>query len=207
MVTFIKGKLRPESQNPVSRWTQALYLPVLRLCLRYRKTTLLVNLLFLVITFPLVLRIGSQFMPPLYEGSALYMPTALPGISITQASQLLQSQDRVLRSFPEVQTVFGVVGRSDSATDNAPLDMYDTTIMLKPREQWPAGMTYEKLITQMDEKLQYPGLTNTWTMPVENRLDMALTGIKTPVGMKIQGPTLEGIQKLGAEIQQILSQT
>jgi copper/silver efflux system protein len=207
MVMFIKGKLRPESQNPVSRWTQALYLPALRLCLRYRKTTLLVNLLFLVVTFPLVLKIGSQFMPPLYEGSALYMPTALPGISITQASQLLQSQDRMLQSFSEVETVFGVVGRSDSATDNAPLDMYDTTIMLKPREQWPAGMTYEKLIAQMDQKLQYPGLTNTWTMPVENRLDMALTGIKTPVGMKIQGPTLEGIQKLGAQIQQILSQT
>src|SRR5712672_808090 len=205
MVIFIKGKLRPESQNPVSRWTQALYLPVLRLCLKYRKTTLLVNLLFLVVTFPLVLRIGSQFMPPLYEGSALYMPTALPGISITQASQLLQSQDRVLRSFPEVETVFGVVGRSDSATDNAPLDMYDTTIMLKPREQWPAGMTYEKLIREMDEKLQFPGLTNTWTMPVENRLDMSLTGIKTPLGMKIQGPNLEGIQQLGAQVQQILS--
>jgi len=146
-------------------------------------------------------------MPPLYEGSALYMPTALPGISITQASQLLQSQDRVLQSFPEVETVFGVVGRSDSATDNAPLDMYDTTIMLKPREHWPVGMTYEKLIREMDEKLQFPGLTNTWTMPVENRLDMSLTGIKTPLGMKIQGPNLEGIQQLGAQIQQILSQT
>lgn len=206
MVIFIKGKLRPESQNPVSRLTQALYLPVLRLCLKYRKTTLLLNLLFLAVTFPLVLRLGSQFMPPLYEGSSLYMPTALPGISITQASQLLQEQDRVLRSFPEVETVFGVVGRSDSATDNAPLDMYDTTVMLKPREQWPAGMTYEKLIREMDEKLQFPGLTNTWTMPVENRLDMALTGIKTPVGMKIQGPNLEGIQQLGAQIQQILSQ-
>ncbi len=199
MVIFIKGKLRPESQNPVSRLTQALYLPVLRLCLKYRKTTLLLNLLFLAVTFPLVLRLGSQFMPPLYEGSSLYMPTALPGISITQASQLLQEQDRVLRSFPEVETVFGVVGRSDSATDNAPLDMYDTTIMLKPREQWPAGMTYEKLIREMDDKLQFPGLTNTWTMPVENRLDMALTGIKTPVGMKIQGPNLEGIQQLGAQ--------
>jgi Cu(I)/Ag(I) efflux system membrane protein CusA/SilA len=207
MVIFIKGKLRPESQNPVSRLTQALYLPVLRLCLKYRKTTLLLNLLFLVITLPLVLRIGSQFMPPLYEGSTLYMPTALPGISITQASQLLQEQDRMLRSFPEVETVFGVVGRSDSATDNAPLDMYDTTIMLKSREQWPAGMTYEKLIHEMDEKLQFPGLTNTWTMPVENRLDMTLTGIKTPVGMKIQGPNLEGIQLLGTQIQQILSQT
>jgi Cu(I)/Ag(I) efflux system membrane protein CusA/SilA len=206
MIIFIKGRLRPESENPVSRFTQALYLPVLRLCLKYRKTTLLLNLVFLVVTFPLMFRLGSQFMPPLYEGSSLYMPTALPGISITTASQLLQEQDRILRSFPEVESVFGAVGRSDSATDNAPLDMYDTTVMLKPREQWRAGMTYEKLIREMDERLQFPGLTNTWTMPVENRLDMALTGIKTPVGMKIQGPNLEGIQQLGSQIQQILSQ-
>jgi len=205
MVIFIKGKLRPESENPVSRFTRALYLPVLRLCLKYRKTTLLINLLFLVVTFPLMFRLGSQFMPPLYEGSSLYMPTALPGISITQASQLLQEQDRMLRSFPEVESVFGAVGRSDSATDNAPLDMYDTTLMLKPREQWPQGMTYEKLIREMDEKLQLPGLTNTWTMPVENRLDMALTGIKTPVGMKIQGTNVDGIQQLGTQVQQILS--
>lgn len=205
MVMFIKGKLRPESENPVSRITRALYLPVLRLCLKYRKTTLLLNLLFLIVTFPLIFRLGSQFMPPLYEGSSLYMPTALPGISITQASLLLQEQDRVLRSFPEVESVFGAVGRSDSATDNAPLDMYDTTVMLKPRDQWPAGMTYDNLIRTMDEKLQVPGLTNTWTMPVENRLDMALTGIKTPVGMKIQGTSVEGIQQLGTEVQQILS--
>ena len=205
MVIFIKGKLRPESANPISRFTQALYLPVLRLCLKYRKTTLLLNLLFLVVTFPLMFRMGSQFMPPLYEGSSLYMPTSLPGIGITQASQLLQEQDRVLRSFPEVESVFGVVGRSDSATDNAPLDMYDTTVMLKPREQWRSGMTYEKLIREMDEKLQFPGLTNTWTMPVENRLDMALTGIKTPLGMKIQGASLDEIQRLGSQIQQVLS--
>lgn len=205
MVIFIKGKLKPESENPVSRFTQALYLPVLRLCLKYRKTTLLLNLLFLALTFPLMFRLGSQFMPPLYEGSSLYMPTSLPGIGITQASQLLQEQDRVLRSFPEVESVFGVVGRSDSATDNAPLDMYDTTVMLKPREQWRPGMTYERLIQEMDQKLQFPGLTNTWTMPVENRLDMALTGIKTPVGMKIQGTSLDGIQQLGSQIQQILS--
>ena len=205
MVMFIKGKLKPESENPISRFTRALYLPVLRLCLKYRKTTLLLNLLFLLVTFPLMFRLGSQFMPPLYEGSALYMPTSLPGISITQASQLLQEQDRVLRSFPEVESVFGVVGRSDSATDNAPLDMYDTTLMLKPREQWRPGMTYEKLIREMDEKLQFPGLTNTWTMPVENRLDMALTGIKTPLGMKIQGTSLDGIQQLGSQLQQVLS--
>jgi len=144
-------------------------------------------------------------MPPLFEGSALYMPTALPGISIGQASQLLQEQDRIIRTFPEVETVFGTVGRSDSATDSAPLDMYDTTVMLKPRNEWRPGLTYEKLIQEMDAKLQFPGLSNTWTMPVENRLDMELTGIKTPLGMKIQGPTLEGIQQTGAQIQQALS--
>jgi copper/silver efflux system protein len=205
MLVFIRGKLRPEARNPLSRITQAIYLPILRLCLRFRKTTLLLNLLFLVFTLPLALKIGSQFMPPLFEGSSLYMPTALPGISITQASQLMQEQDRVIRSFPEVESVFGTVGRSESATDNAPLDMYDTTVMLKPREQWRAGMTYEKLIQEMDARLQFPGLSNTWTMPVENRLDMELTGIKTPLGMKIQGPNLEGIQQAGAQVQRILS--
>jgi Cu(I)/Ag(I) efflux system membrane protein CusA/SilA len=204
MVLFIRGRLTPESRNPISRITQAIYLPVLRLCLRFRKTTLLLNLIFLAVTLPLALHIGSQFMPPLFEGSSLYMPTALPGISITQASQLLQEQDRIIRTFPEVDTVFGTVGRSDSATDNAPLDMYDTTIMLKPRNKWRPGMTYEKLVQEMDAKLQFPGLSNTWTMPVENRLDMELTGIKTPLGMKIQGPSLEGIQQVGAQIQQIL---
>src|SRR6266403_1569034 len=156
MILFIRGKLRPESKNPISRITQAIYLPVLGLCLRYRKTTLLLNLVFLLVTLPLALKIGSQFMPPLFEGSALYMPTALPGISITQASQLLQEQDRIIRSFPEVETVFGSIGRSDSATDNAPLDM-------------------------------------------------ELTGIKTPLGLKIQGPNLEGIQQVGAQVQQILT--
>ena len=205
MILFIRGRLIPESRNPISRITQVLYLPVLRLCLRFRKTTLLLNLLFLVVTLPFALHIGSQFMPPLFEGSALYMPTALPGISIGQASQLLQEQDRIIRTFPEVETVFGSIGRSDSATDNAPLDMYDTTVMLKPRSQWRPGMTYEKLIQEMDAKLQFPGLSNTWTMPVENRLDMELTGIKTPLGLKIQGPNLEGIQQVGAQVQQILS--
>jgi Cu(I)/Ag(I) efflux system membrane protein CusA/SilA len=205
MILFIRGRLTPESRNPISRVTQAVYLPVLRLCLRFRKITLLLNLLFLVVTLPLAFHIGSQFMPPLFEGSALYMPTALPGISIGQASQLLQEQDRIIRTFPEVETVFGSIGRSDSATDNAPLDMYDTTVMLKPRSQWRKGMTYEKLIQEMDANLQFPGLSNTWTMPVENRLDMELTGIKTPIGLKIQGPNLEGIQQVGARVQQILS--
>jgi Cu(I)/Ag(I) efflux system membrane protein CusA/SilA len=205
MPLFIRGRLRPESRNPVSRATQAAYLPVLRLCLRWRGVTLLVAVLALALVVPLASRLGSQFMPPLFEGSSLYMPTALPGISITQASQLLQEQDRIIRTFPEVETVFGTVGRSESATDNAPLDMYDTTVTLKPRDQWPSGMTYERLIQEMDAKLQFPGLTNTWTMPVENRLDMELTGIKTPVGMKIQGPSVDGIQLVGARISQILS--
>ena len=205
MLLFIRGRLRPESSNPVSRVTQALYLPVLRLCLRFPKTTVLLNLVFLALTFPLAFKLGSQFMPPLFEGASLYMPTALPGISIGQATQLLLQQDQVLRSFPEVATVFGSIGRSDSATDNAPLDMYDTTVMLKPRSEWRRGMTYEKLISEMDAKLQFPGLTNTWTMPIENRLDMELTGIKTPVGIKIQGPSLDGIEALGATVQQILA--
>jgi Cu(I)/Ag(I) efflux system membrane protein CusA/SilA len=205
MVMWIRGRLRPESANPFARVTQGMYLPVLRWCLRHRKTALALNLIFLVTTFPLAFKLGSQFMPPLYEGSALYMPTALPGISMTQATSLLQEQDRIIRSFPEVESVFGVAGRSDSPTDNAPLDMYDTTIVLKPREQWRTGMTYEKLIQEMDQKLQFPGLSNTWTMPIQNRLDMELTGIKTPVGIKIQGPNVDTIQQIGAQIEQILS--
>ncbi len=204
MVLLIRGKLRPERANPVSRFTQALYLPVLRLCLRHRKITVLVNVLFLAVTLPLAFKLGSQFMPSLYEGSTLYMPTSLPGIAIEQAKTLLQSQDKILRGFPEVERVFGTVGRSDSATDNAPLDMYDTTVMLKPKDQWRPGMTYEKLIAEMDQKLQYPGLTNTWTMPVASRLDMELTGIKTPLGIKVQGTSFEGIEHLAAQIQKTL---
>lgn len=205
MPLFVRGRLRPESANPVARFTQRLYLPVLNFALRHRKLTILINVLFLAITVPLFWRLGSQFMPPLFEGSSLYMPSALPGISITQAGQLLQQQDRIIRTFPEVETVFGTVGRSNSATDNAPLDMYDTTIMLKPREQWRAGMTYEKLIADMDSKLQFPGLANTWTMPVDNRLDMELTGIKTPVGLKVQGPNLDQVQQVASQIQQVLT--
>jgi copper/silver efflux system protein len=205
MPLCLRGKMRPESRNPAARITQAMYLPVLRWCLRHWKTVVVLNLAFLAVTIPLYFKLGSQFMPALYEGSALYMPSALPGISITQASALMQEQDRIIKSFPEVETVFGAVGRSDSATDNAPLDMYDTTIMLKPREEWRPGITYQKLIEEMDEKLQFPGLTNTWTMPVRNRLDMELTGIKTSVGIKIQGPDLAQIEEIGAQMQQALA--
>ncbi len=204
MVLFLRGRLKPESANPISRFTQMLYLPVLRWCLRHPWVTVALNLAFLAVCAPLAFRIGSQFMPPLNEGAALYMPSALPGISVTEASRLMQEQDRVIRSFPEVESVFGAVGRSDSATDNAPLDMYDTTIVLKPMDKWRPGMTYSKLITEMDAKLQFPGLTNTWTMPIQNRLDMELTGVKTPVGLKIQGPNVQGIEALGNQIQRVL---
>jgi Cu(I)/Ag(I) efflux system membrane protein CusA/SilA len=205
MSLLIRGQLRPEKSNPVSRLTQSVYLPVLRFSLRHRIVAIVVNLVFLVATLPLALKLGSQFMPPLFEGSALYMPTALPGISIGQATSLLGQQDPILRTFPEVASVFGSVGRSDSATDNAPLDMYDTTVMLKPRELWRAGLTYDKLLQEMDAKLQFPGLSNTWTMPVANRLDMELTGIKTPLGMKVQGSTADGIDRAASQIQALLS--
>jgi copper/silver efflux system protein len=205
MTLLMRGRLRPERANPVSRLTQALYLPVLRFCLRHRALAILLNLAFLAATLPLASKLGSQFMPPLFESSALYMPTALPGIAIGQATALLGQQDRILHAFPEVESVFGSVGRSDSATDNAPLDMYDTTVTLKPRELWRPGMTYDKLIQEMDGKLQFVGLSNTWTMPVENRLDMALTGIKTPLGIKVQGPNVEGIELAASQIQLVLS--
>ena len=206
MVMLIRGRrIRHEAENPLSRMFQRMYLPVIRWCLRHRWLTIAANLVFLALTLPLAFGIGSQFMPPLFEGSLVYMPTALPGISITSATDLLQKQDRIIRGFPEVESVFGTVGRSDSATDNAPMDMYDTTVMLKPRSKWPKGTTYEGLIGEMNAKLGFPGISNTWTMPVENRLDMELTGIKTPVGLKVQGPDLGEIQRIGSQIEEVLT--
>jgi Cu(I)/Ag(I) efflux system membrane protein CusA/SilA len=206
MVLLIRGKnARLDEENPVSRWTQAIYRPVIRWCLRHRAATIGVNLAFLALTIPLYFTMGSQFVPPLYEGASLFMPTALPGISSATAARILQHQDTIIRSFPEVESVFGTVGRSNSATDNAPMDMYDTTIMLKPRDQWRAGLTFDRLVAEMDSKLKIPGLSNSWTMPVENRLDMELTGIKTPVGLKIQGPDLKQIENIGKQVEEILS--
>ncbi len=206
MLLFIRGRrLRPEEENPISRFFQALYLPVIRWCLRHRKLTIAANLIFLAVTAPLALRIGSQFMPPLYEGSSLYMPTALPGISNTSAIDLMQKQDRIIRGFPEVESVFGTAGRSDSPTDNAGIEMFDTTIMLKPASRWRPGMTYDRLVREMDRKLRFPGVPNVWTMPVKNRLDMELTGIKTPVGLKIQGPDVNEIQRIGIQLEQLLT--
>ena len=207
MTLFIRGRaLRAESRNPISRFFIALYEPVLGLALRWKWTALLVNFAIVPLTVPLMLAIGSEFMPPLYEGSLLYMPTAPPGMSITEGTRAMQIQDRLLRRFPEVDRVFGSIGRATTATDNSPMGMVNTVIMLKPRDQWRPGVTLERLQTEMDESLQFAGFPNTWTQPIRNRLDMLFTGIKTPVGIKIFGPDLAVIQQLGREIERILQQ-
>jgi Cu(I)/Ag(I) efflux system membrane protein CusA/SilA len=205
MTIFIRGKrLKPESKNPISRFFAWIYEPVIRLALRWKWTALLVNFAVVPLTIPLLFAIGSEFMPPLYEGSMLYMPTSPPGLSITESTRLLQVQDKILRTFPEVETVFGTVGRGTTSTDNTPMGMVNTTVTLKPREQWRAGMTVDKLQAEMDARLQFPGFPNVWTQPIRNRLDMLLTGIKTPVGIKILGSDLNEIQRLGGEIERAL---
>jgi Cu(I)/Ag(I) efflux system membrane protein CusA/SilA len=183
----------------------AIYRACLSAALRFRWTTLLVNFAVIPAVIPLIAVIGSEFMPPLYEGSLLYMPTAPPGMSITEATRLLQLQDQVLSRFPEVERVFGTVGRGTSATDNSPMGMVNTTLMLKPREQWRKGMTVEKLQAEMDDALQVPGFPNTWTQPIRNRLDMLFTGVKTPVGIKVLGPELAVIERLGLQIESALA--
>jgi copper/silver efflux system protein len=205
MVIFIRGhRLKPEGANPVSRFFAWLYEPVLRMALRFKWSALVVNFAVVPLTIPLLFVLGSEFMPPLYEGAMLYMPTAAPGMSITEATRLLQVQDKLLRQSPEVELVFGTVGRGTSPTDNSPMGMVNTTVVLKPRDQWRVGMTLEKLQAEMDATLQFPGFPNVWTQPIRNRLDMLLTGIKTPVGIKIFGPSLDVIQGVGTQIEQIL---
>jgi Cu(I)/Ag(I) efflux system membrane protein CusA/SilA len=205
MTMFIRGKqLKPESQNPISRFFGWLYEPTIRVALRWKWLALLVNFAVVPLTIPLLFVIGSEFMPPLYEGAMLYMPTSPPGLSITESTTLLQVQDKILRTFPEVATVFGTVGRGTTSTDNTPMGMVNTTVTLKPRQQWRAGMTVDQLQAQMDAQLQFPGFPNVWTQPIRNRLDMLLTGIKTPVGIKILGADLHEIQRLGGEIERTL---
>jgi Cu(I)/Ag(I) efflux system membrane protein CusA/SilA len=202
---FIRGRIVPEKKNPVNRLLMWLYRPMLQAVLRHPKITILVTLLILASTLYPVRRIGSEFMPPLWEGDLLYMPTTLPGISIGKAQQLLQQTDKIIADFPEVERVFGKIGRAETATDPAPLTMIETTILLKPRSEWREGMTVERLKRQLDRAVDFPGLTNAWTMPIKTRIDMLATGIKTPVGIKVSGPELEGIQELGARIEQVVS--
>jgi Cu(I)/Ag(I) efflux system membrane protein CusA/SilA len=207
MTMFIRGRrLKPESENPVSRVFAWLYEPILRAALRFKWTALLLNFAVVPLTIPLLFVIGSEFMPPLYEGSMLYMPTSPPGMSITEATRLLQVQDKLLKQVPEVEQVFGTVGRGTTPTDNTPMGMVNTTVTLKPRDQWRVGMTFERLQAEMDASLQFPGFPNVWTQPIRNRLDMLLTGIKTPVGIKIFGADLNVIQGLGQQVERILQQ-
>jgi copper/silver efflux system protein len=205
MTIFVRGRrLRADSRNPVTRMCEALYRPVLATALRWKWAALALNIALIPAVVPLVFTMGSEFMPALYEGSLLYMPTSPPGLSITEATRMLQVQDKLLREVPEVQRVFGTVGRGDTPTDNSPMGMVNTTILLRPREEWRPGMTFEKLQAEMDEKLQFPGFPNTWTQPIRNRLDMLFTGIKTPVGLKILGSDLSVIHQLGLEVEAIL---
>jgi Cu(I)/Ag(I) efflux system membrane protein CusA/SilA len=205
MALLIRGRIRPESRNPVNRLLITLYTPVVRGVLRFRKTTITLAVLALILTYPAFARLGSEFMPPLNEGMIFYMPTTLPGISVTQASRLLQLQDRMLKTFPEVHWVFGKAGRAETPTDPAPFSMGETTVMLKPESEWRAGMTWEKLVDEMDKKIRLPGVANAWTMPIKNRIDMLSTGIRTPVGIKIFGPDLNKIEEIGRKLETVLN--
>ncbi|WP_186275513.1 efflux RND transporter permease subunit [Burkholderia gladioli] len=199
---LIRGRIPPEHANPINRWLTRLYAPLIAATLRRPWVAIGLAALALLLTAIPLSRLGGEFMPPLDEGDLLYMPTALPGISVDKAAELLQQTDRLIRTVPEVETVFGKSGRADSATDPAPLEMFETTIRFKPRSQWRPGMTPQKLVDELDRIVRVPGLSNVWVPPIRNRLDMLSTGIKTPVGVKITGPELAGIDRVAAQVEQ-----
>ena len=201
---FIRGKVLPEHKNPVNRLLTAVYMPVLKKVLAFPKITLLFALFVLAIGVWPLNKIGSEFMPPLDEGDLMYMPTTYPGISIGKARQLVQQMDKLIYTVPEVKTVFGKVGRADSATDPAPLTMVETFIQLKPKSEWREGLTTESLKQELDSLVKLPGVTNAWVMPIKTRIDMLATGIKTPVGIKIAGPSLNEIEQIGKQLEEIL---
>jgi Cu(I)/Ag(I) efflux system membrane protein CusA/SilA len=203
---LIRGKILPEKKNPLNRILIFIYRPLLKLALRFKWLSIGVAMMALIATWWPYQKLGSEFLPPLYEGDLLYMPTTDPGISITKAKQLLQQTDKIIRTFPEVHHVLGKIGRAETATDPAPLSMIETTIMLKPEDQWRPGMTPEKLIDEMNEAIQFPGLTNAWTMPIKTRIDMLSTGIKTPVGIKLMGDDLAVLSDLAQEIALVLNE-
>ena len=204
MIGLVRGKILPESGNPLNRFVLWAYRPILGAALRNRLAVMALAFLLLLSSLYPLSRIGSEFMPPLNEGDLLYMPTTLPGLSITKARELLQQTDRIIATLPEVERVFGKIGRADTATDPAPLSMIETTITLKPQSEWRSGMTPEKLIAELDGMIRFPGLTNAWTMPIKTRIDMLSTGIKTPVGIKISGPELEVLQEIGEQVEATL---
>ncbi|HEU0233504.1 MAG TPA: CusA/CzcA family heavy metal efflux RND transporter, partial [Gallionella sp.] len=204
MMLFIRGKLMPEAKNPLNRFLIRSYRPVIAAVMRWKKATLVAALVVLGASIYPATRLGSEFMPTLNEGTLLYMPASLPAMSITKAAELLQTQDKIIKSFPEVASVYGKAGRAQTATDPAPPEMFETVINLKPEAEWRHGMTLDKLIAEMDKALQFPGVANSWTMPIKARLDMLATGIRTPIGIKVYGKGLEGIERVAKDIEAVV---
>lgn len=204
MVLLIRGKIIPETKNPINRFLLRWYRPCVQLVLKFKKTTLCSAILMVLFSFPLFWKLGSEFMPPLNEGTMLYMPTTLPGLSIREASRILHLQDKVIKTVPEVDHVFGKIGRAETSTDPAPLNMVETVITFKPKEEWRPEMTWEKMIDELDGKLQIPGMPNIWWMPIQTRTEMLATGIRSALGIKILGPDLKVIERLGIEMEPIL---
>ena len=201
---FIRGKILPENKNPINRFLIALYHPIAKFVLKRPKTIIATVIALIALTLFPLLHIGSEFMPSLWEGDLLYMPTTLPGVSITKAKEILQQTDKIIKTFPEVKSVFGKAGRAETATDPAGLDMLETTILLKPPKEWRKGMTPQKLIDELDAAIKFPGLTNAWTMPIKTRIDMLSTGIKTPVGIKISGANLDTLERIGKDLEEVM---
>jgi len=201
---FLKGKLRTDDRNPLTRGLEKLYRPILDWCVIWRKTTLTINIVALLISIPLLLSLGSEFMPPLDEGTILFMPVTLPDVSNTEAKQLLQVQDRIIKSVPEVANVLGKAGRANTATDNSPISMVETIILLKPKDEWRKGIKKEDIINELNAKLQIPGVVNGWTQPIINRINMLSTGIRTDVGLKVYGQNLDTIYALSNQMKQAL---
>ena len=204
MLLFIRGKIMPEAKNPVNRLLIWAYRPIIAGVMRYKKVTVCLALLALCGSWYPASRLGSEFMPTLNEGSLLYMPASLPGMSITKAAELLQTQDKIIKSFPEVASVYGKAGRANTATDPAPTEMFETVINLKPESEWRAGLTLDQLIAEMDKALQFPGVANSWTMPIKARIDMLSTGIRTPIGIKVFGKDLDEMEKLARQIEAVV---
>jgi copper/silver efflux system protein len=204
MVIFVRGKIIPGHKNPINRFLIWIYRPVIRGALRAKTLVVLLAIATLAVTIWPAKQLGTEFMPNLNEGTLLYMPTTLPGISVTKAAELMQTQDRIIKSFPEVASVYGKAGRASTATDPAPMEMFETVINLKPKEQWRSGVTIDSLTAEMDKALQFPGVSNAWTMPIKARIDMLSTGIRTPVGVKVIGTDLVEIDELGRQIEQVL---
>ncbi len=204
MLLFIRGKIMPEAQNPVNRFLIWVYRPIIAGVMRWKKLTILLALLALGVSIYPASKLGSEFMPTLNEGTLLYMPASLPGMSITKAAELMQTQNKIIKSFPEVASVYGKAGRANTATDPAPTEMFETVINLKPESEWRPGLTTDKLIAELDKALQFPGVANAWTMPIKARIDMLSTGIRTPIGIKVFGKNLEEMEKLAKEIEAVV---